>query len=334
MTKRQDKFRPSVIDPTKFEFIGHHYIGGMSDDTWAALCDEINEGAEALEAHQAAHPGFVVAGHKWPGQCDCCGARYKFGAWFHTPESNTYIAIGGICAGKLSLGSPEAMKRFREQVNTYKVHAERVAKARAYLATVGLVAMLDMYLDKANVSREFPEVTLRDMAGKVVGWGNELSEKQQAFAHKLLKQIVDRPALLAAREARDEARQPVPVTDKRLTIVATIVSAEFRDSHYSEAGFFVPDCIKVVVEHGDGWKVWGSLPSELWPEVKYGEGTWNNGNYTANKSIDPATLKGKRVQFDARITVSDKDHKFGFFKRPTKAKMLDEAVKTQEEVAA
>ena len=142
--------------------------------------------------------------------------------------NNTYISVGGICAGKLSLGSPEAMKRFRDQVNTWKVHQERVAKARAYLTSVGLSVMLDMYLDKANTSREFPEVTLRDMCSKVIGWGSELSEKQQAFAHKLLQQIADRPKIEAERAARDEARKPIPVTDKRLTIAGKVIASLYQ----------------------------------------------------------------------------------------------------------
>jgi hypothetical protein len=323
--KRQDKFRPSVIDPTKFEFVAHHYLG-HSEEAWEALCNEMADEAANLEAHQLAHPGYTVAGHKWPGCCDCCGARYLYGATFHTAEGNTYISIGGTCASKLALGSPHAMKRFREQINTWKVHAERVAKARAYLDSVGLGAMLDMYLDKANVSREFPEVTLRDMAGKVVGWGNELSEKQQAFATKLLKQIADRPTLEAERAARDEARKPVPVTDKRMTVVGTIVSAKLVEGGYGDGrSFYQPDSIKIVVEHADGWKVWGSLPSDLWPKVTYGEGTWNNGNYSPDKGINSDALKGKQIQFDARITVSDKDCKFGFFKRPTKACIVKSA---------
>lgn len=320
MKTRSDKFRPSVINPAEFKFIGHHYIGGMSDETWEALCDEINEGAEALAEHQAAHPGFTVAGHKWPGQCDCCGARYKFGATFHTETTNTYISIGSICAGKMNMGNPAAMKTFREQVNTWKLHQERVAKARAYLTTVGLVAMLTLFLDKDNTSREFPEVTLRDMCGKVIGWGNELSEKQQAFARKLLQQIADRPRLEAERAAKDANRQPVPVTDKRLTVRGTIIGAEYREGGYSSQGFYQPSCVKIVVEATEGYKVWGTAAGELTDAVlEFSDKSYLSGDEQA------ALLKGKRVQFDARLTPSDKDTKFGFFKRPTKARILDVA---------
>lgn len=327
-SKRKDGFSPSVINPAEFEFVAHHYLG-HSEEAWEALCNEMADEAANLEAHQTAHPGFTVAGHKWPGICDCCGARYLYGATFHTATTNTYISVGGTCAGKLSLGSPEAMKLFREQVNTHKIHQERVAKARAYLTKVELTAMLDLYLS-SDRSLEFPEVTLRDMCQKVIQWGNELSEKQQAFARKLLQQIVDRPKLLAEREARDEARQPIPVTDNRITIVGTIISAEFRDSGYSPQGYFQPECVKVVIEHTDGWKVWGTLPSELWAAMRtYGEPTWNNGAVVSSgRDVRTSKLKGLKVRLDARVTVSDKDHKFGFFKRPTKA-----AIITQQEIA-
>lgn len=319
--KRQDKFRPSVIDPPKFAFVANHYLGPIGEQMEdSGICEEMAEQQEILEAHQAAHPGFTVAGHKWPGQCDCCGARYLWGSTFHTAEGNTYISIGNICAGKLSLGDPAAMKRFRDQVNTWKIHAERVAKARAYLTTVNLLAMLDLYLDRLNISREFPEVTLRDMCGKVVQWGNELSEKQQAFAHKLLRQIADRPAMLAEREAKDANRKPIPAFIKRATIEGVVISAKYdcggwKDDMGNDREFYRPEGIKIVVEHADGWRVWGSASSDLSP----GDGKYMSGEDRA------AWLKGKRVKFDARITVSDKDSKFGFFKRPTKGSVLLDA---------
>jgi hypothetical protein len=323
--KRSDKFRPSVIDPTKFEFVAQHYLGPISDDfAMTGICEEMAEEQANLEAHQAAHPGFTVAGHKWPGQCDCCGARYLWGATFHTDEGNTYISIGGTCAGKLRLGSPEAMKTFREQVNTWKVHAERVAKARAYLTAVGLVAMLDMWLSKSDPAERdlsdydrFPYTTLRDMCQKVVQWGNELSEKQQAFARKLLAQIADRPRLLAEREAKDDNRKPIPAFIKRATIEGVIISAKaitggWQDENGRDRNFYQPDSIKIVVEHADGWRVWGTATSDLSP---------GDGKYISDEDR-AAWLKGKRVRFDARITVSDKDSKFGFFKRPTKGAIL------------
>jgi hypothetical protein len=235
--------------------------------------------------------------------CDCCGARYLYGAWFHTEEGNTYISVGGTCAGKLGLGSPESMKRFRDQVNTWKVHGERVAKARTYLATVGLLAMLDLYLDRDNKVNEFPENTLREMCGKVVQWGNELSEKQRAFSVKLLQQIADRPAMLAERAARDAHRLPIPAFIKRATVEGVVLSAKHAESDFGTT-------LKIVVEHADGWKVYGTCPGNVMAEL--------GGFHEALEF-----LKGKRIRFDAAIIVSDDDPKFGFFKRPTKDAILN-----------
>jgi hypothetical protein len=306
---RKDAFRPSVIDPTKFESVSQHYLGPVSDDMAdSGICDEMAEQQQILEEHQAAHPGFTVAGHKWPGQCDCCGARYLWGATFYTAETNTYISIGGICAGKLRLGSPEAMKTFREQVNTWRVHQERLAVARTFAATHSLQMMIALFLGKDD-SREFPEVTLRDMAGKLIRYGS-ISEKQIAFAQKLIAQIQDRPRLQAEREARDENRKPIPAFLKRATIEGTIISAKFQEGGWVDGkDFYQPTCIKITIEHADGWRVWGTAPADL----GFGDGQYHSGEATA------AFLKGKKVRLDARVTVSDKDSKFGFFKRPTKA---------------
>lgn len=321
---RTDKFRPSVIDPSKFEFVAQHYLGPIGEDMAnSGICEEMGEEQHNLELHQAAHPGYTVAGHKWPGQCDCCGARYLWGSTFHTAESNTYISIGCICAGKLSLGDPAAMKSFREQVNTWKIHAERVAAARKFADANGIAAALALYLSNAKADPSlseydrFPHNTLVDMMGKLVRWGN-ISEKQVAFAVKLLAQIADQPRKLAEREAREANRKPIPAFIKRATVEGVIVSAKYQEGGYTSQGFFQPSAVKIVVEHADGWKVWGTAASELTDAIlDFSDKSYLSGDQQAE------LLKGKRVKFDARITVSDNDSKFGFFKRPTKAALLD-----------
>ena len=324
MAQRTDKFRPSVIDPSKFVLVSQHYLGPIGEDLEnSGICEEMAEEQRNLEEHQAAHPGFTVAGHKWPGQCDCCGARYLWGSTFHTAESNTYISIGCICAGKLNLGDPNAMKSFREQVNTWKIHAERVTAARKFAAENGITAALDLYLSNAKADPQlseydrFPHNTIVDMMGKLVRWGN-ISEKQVAFAIKLLQQIADQPLKLAEREAREANRKPIPAFIKRATVEGVIVSAKYEEGGYTSQGFYKPSAVKIVVEHVDGWKVWGTAAGELTDAIR----EFSNKSYLDGDE-QAALLKGKRVKFDARITVSDNDSKFGFFKRPTKAAILD-----------
>jgi len=60
--------------------------------------------------------------------------------------------------------------------------------------------------------------------------------------------------------------------------------------------------MKMLVQAEAGWKVWGSRPSSL---------------------SDIAA--GAKVEFVAQVEPSRDDNKFGFFKRPTQAVVLEEA---------
>ena len=76
--------------------------------------------------------------------------------------------------------------------------------------------------------------------------------------------------------------------------------------------------------------MWGSAPKDIWGSVGYE--TYVEGQPVKHRSMEQAAadLKGKTgEQLDARVTVSDNDPKFGFFKRPTKAVII-----TQQEIAA
>ena len=62
------------------------------------------------------------------------------------------------------------------------------------------------------------------------------------------------------------------------------------------------DTLKMLVQDDRGFRVWGSVP----------------------KSLGDAERES-RITFTATVTASDRDAKFGFFKRPTKAAILEEA---------
>ena len=60
------------------------------------------------------------------------------------------------------------------------------------------------------------------------------------------------------------------------------------------------DVLKMLVQDDLGFRVWGSVPV----------------------SLEDAERES-RITFTATVTASDKDAKFGFFKRPAKAAVLD-----------
>jgi hypothetical protein len=73
--------------------------------------------------------------------------------------------------------------------------------------------------------------------------------------------------------------------------------------------------MKVVSDAG--WSVWGSVPKAL-----LGSWEWVDGDpVTTNAPVEI----GDRVRFTATIEPSEDDRLFGYFKRPTKAEIIERA---------
>lgn len=102
----------------------------------------------------------------------------------------------------------------------------------------------------------------------------------------------DRAMADAERAARRAEAEPVPVTDDRVEITARIIKLDLHVNDYGSREV-------MTVEHEDGWRLWGTQPRDL-----YG------------------ASEGDVVRFTARVEPSDDDPKFGFFKRPTKAAII------------
>jgi len=91
------------------------------------------------------------------------------------------------------------------------------------------------------------------------------------------------------RERATEVRVPCPIG--RVTVIGKVVSVDSKDTDYGTRHV-------MTVKDDTGFTVWGSQPSSLYPSV------------------------GDRIEFTASVERSDRDECFGFFKRPTKARLL------------
>ena len=109
-----------------------------------------------------------------------------------------------------------------------------------------------------------------------------LSEKQLSAARR----AIDRDALYRAERLADAALA-ADVPTGRIEVIGEVMS--IKDKGWGP---------KMIVKHADGWKVWGSVPSSLTVAV------------------------GDTVKFTATVTASDNDTKFGFFKRPVSAQVV------------
>ena len=146
---------------------------------------------------------------------------------------------------------------------------------------------------------QFEERTIVDIVAKLAKYGS-ISDRQWAFVRLLLVKIDTRAERAARATAERETALPMPnvPVGERITIRGEIVStrAETRTFGYRTQGV-----MKMLVKHADGWKVWGTMPAAL------------------------AASRGDTIEFTAAVTRSDRDEKFGFFSRPTNARILTNA---------
>lgn len=228
--------------------------------------------------------GGRYSGHEHGGNCGVCGAWAIYTALFHHKPSNTYVRTGLDCAEKM----------FSHDSSAFRVGLDREVKlqglkahARKYLEDRSLGRVMEIYEARKNTPASAALDILVDVVRKLVKYGS-LSEKQEALLARLAHQIDNADEIAAKRKAEDEAAKPVPAIADRTVVVGEVVSTKVTD--------WGP---KMLVRHADGWKVWGSVP----------------------KGIDPK--RGDFVQFTASIVRSDRDEKFGFFKRPAKASIME-----------
>lgn len=96
----------------------------------------------------------------------------------------------------------------------------------------------------------------------------------------------------AARDAAHKNGEDAP--EGRVVITGTVLSFKWQSSDYG-------DVLKMLVQDDRGFRVWGSVPA----------------------SLDDAERED-RISFTATVAQSYDNTKFGFFKRPTKAVLLDD----------
>ena len=161
-------------------------------------------------------------------------------------------------------------------------------QARDFLSMSGIGTAWDMYQSGGSDSDRYEERTVGDIVGRIVRFGSA-SDRQVQFVKDLIAKIENRPALAAQRAAEAAAAMPVPEITGRIEVTGTILTLKETFGQFGSQ-------IKMLVQHEDGWKVWGTRPASLM-----------------------GVQKGAVVRFTAKVVASDNDPKFGFFSRPADA---------------
>lgn len=104
-------------------------------------------------------------------------------------------------------------------------------------------------------------------------------------------------------EQNERAKLNDVPTGKR-SVRGRVISARSKETQFGEK-------LGIVVHTDDNYKVYGNCPKQLIEPIE-------------NLALDILTGRGPIVSFDATIKPSDRDPKFGFFKYPSRPKLVSQ----------
>lgn len=311
-TKRTDIHRPTVINADDYEFVGFDHMKFEGLGSVEAILAE----RERIKAHMA-RTGGNYSGHEHGGNCMVCGnanALYTT-LWYHA-KTNAYVRTGKDCADKMGMSCGSDFNAFRAAVNNALEAKAGKAKAAAILEAAGLSEAWAIYnlncrcppSEDARIAhcvcriQKKEERTIRDIVSGLIRYGS-ISEPASKFIGTLLSRIADRPALEQKRAEERAAAADCP--SGRVKLSGRILSLKVVDTDFGPV-------TKMLLLDDRGFKVYGSRPS--FPT-----------NPAALEYDNPE--RGDRIEFFAAVEPSRDDVKFGFYKRPTKGKVIERSIK-------
>jgi len=316
---RTDAHSPKNFDPAEYVEVG--YFDNHYEDGYCS----IDEGYADKDG--------IAGNYEARGRCDHCGAGpLRYGGLFYHAKSDTIVAVGLVCAGKLAMTSRTAYdmakiaKANREERERRVKREEWIAadptnaEAAEYIAQIEAEHQahseaVDRYNDVHEAAwREAYETNGLDSqaaqkhARSVAGSFPRPKHSRSSFVFDIVhkfnrygtlseKQVA---AILRIRQSEIEFDAKREAEAAKLADAAPLAEGRYEivgeivsiKTGENDFGFWT----KMLVKMEDGNKVYGTVPSALGtPE------------------------RGDRVSFTARVEPSKDDEHFGFFSRPTKA---------------
>ncbi|MER7166722.1 hypothetical protein ABT336_11755 [Micromonospora sp. NPDC000207] len=173
--------------------------------------------------------------------------------------------------------------------------AKRVAARDELIAAFPDLAVLltDRYADAGGFMWDMRDALRRGV----------MTPRQAEAAARGVQRDREQDAREAAREAEALAALAagVEVPAGKLTFSGTVLTVRYQDGLYPGRGGH-----KMLLQHADGWKAWGSVPRSMDPEdtTSVGWDRWRKG------------LRGRVVTVTATVQPSQDDPLFGYFTRP------------------
>lgn len=338
MTRRTDIHRPSApeFDPEAYEFFGCFDLN--PDPMWGGA--EIHARRELVSS--LVKQGWKFTSVHGSGQCGHCGARIRYAALMGHTATKGLIYVGETCLDNRFELTKSEFDRLRKEASLNRERSRKADRIAAlieehpvlvwasYARNIEVAGGVIVYLDFDHNEFVTPEEavasgvakyhdiedygvdykrgttwaeqtrqnrtceTLSDIWYKVERYA-EVSDKQAAYVERLVGWLTEAEEKRVQREAEKQAlvTSGAHVPTGRVTVEGVVVSIKAQDSQWGTT-------IKMLVQTDEGWKVWGSLPDSIWEADK-----------------------GTRVRFTATVEASKDDKLFGFFKRPTKAEIVE-----------
>jgi hypothetical protein len=234
-------------------------------------------------------------------ECSACGGdgRYKHSSGYVT---NLYYRDGSSETVKLCFGCNGSGKY------SFLVSSARAKERRAVRRRNDAEIRADEYRQEALAEEALMD-EWREINADFVAGAREFSARS-SFLEDLSAQVADgrqlsekqlAAGLLTVAKIRDEIANAQPVPTGRQEIQGIVLTTRWQDNDYGSGQ------MKMLLK-AQGYKLWGTIPSS-----------------------DVRVRRGDEIALTGTLEPSEDDPYYGFFKRPAKLRMIQEADHSEDE---
>jgi hypothetical protein len=329
MNQRTDIHRPSAINPADYDYVGSFIADPPYSYDGDLLCDpseladypqEHLDGASYYEllcdatspdrAYPYTHSSKMVLGYR--EKCDHCGASLRYVAVYRHRPSGQFIATGHDCADNTMEWSDRRSLDLARQKKAMDAARKSNAEEEERRYNIERTNALFPEAVTLLMNYEGHNSFIQDVASRFTRWGTtkRITDGDYSAQEKVMAAVLK--AHVRDEQRAEEKAKAADVPEGRITVEGEVLSVKEKVDYYGNFERLV-----MTVKADDGWVVWGTVPRAL-TEIKNPNAAEDAYYYERYRTVE----KGERVEFTATIERSRKDRTFGFFKRPTKAKVL------------
>jgi hypothetical protein len=218
------------------------------------------------------------------GQCHHCGAWIRYAAWLRHDPTGYTIVVGETCLDNRFGRATADFQQLRKAAQLDRLAQRLLAAYNEFLSGLDPVGRALLCSDAEFETIDADEYVT---AARTNSFVSDVRRRVRQYGNGSRER--------AAKDAAEAEEITIPVPEGRYQITGEVLSTKWVDSDY---GSTLKMLVKVDTLNGV-YRIFGSVPSALTVE------------------------RGDNVTFTATVERSAKDESFGFFKRPTKATLLE-----------